>query len=486
MKEEGRCLVGIRMEIENLTSIREFLVLDLSVHHKTQMILFATILLIYSLTLLGNLAVIMLVQSNQPPNSDICYTTSTMPQMLAHLLLDHGTISFIHCAIQIYISTTFSGTECFLLAVMAYDSYLAISINITMTFQHTFCGSKHINHFFCDLPLVVKLACRDTNVTEIILFWTLVLVILRPLIIVLTSYALILFMMFQMRSMASWHKAFSMCASHLASESASNRNKQIAVFYTVVTPLANHIIYTLRNKDIHKASSKFDEGAKGGEFWEKHSFIGGGYLMEEGDGQSSYSSEEEKAPMLLHFSYLCSWATLNQSVRFNPADGYKDATVLTAGEELLSFEGAICETLPVLLTTSSTPKMMLVSCLFLSMGPRYRMMPGTFCPEAEVIWTLTRSPFPRALSFCIHRSCLKSARRSSPLVTASSNPDWAPLSSLAIEGGTRTTFSASKTLAQNVPLGETTRASSWLSKLPLGTLTSPPAFASPVKSFTAI
>ncbi|XP_034267401.1 olfactory receptor 5AP2-like [Pantherophis guttatus] len=303
------------MEVENLTSIREFLLLGLSAHHKTQMILFATILLIYSLTLLGNLAVIMLVQFNSNLHTpmyfflshfsflEICYTTSTVPQMLAHLLSGNGTISFIRCAIQVYISTTFGGTECFLLAVMAYDRYLAIchplnyavimdkrhqwvlttvswaicfliaAINIALTFQHTFCGSNHINHFFCELPLVVKLACGNTKVTEMILFWTSVLVILGPLVVVLTSYALILLMVFQMKSKASWHKAFSTCASHLAvvtlfygtlismylkqkSGSASNRNKQIAVFYTVVTPLINPIIYTLRNKDIHKAVAK--------------------------------------------------------------------------------------------------------------------------------------------------------------------------------------------------------------------------------------
>ncbi|XP_013922339.1 PREDICTED: olfactory receptor 1020-like [Thamnophis sirtalis] len=303
------------MEVENLTSIREFLLLGLSAHHKIQMILFSTFLLIYSLTLLGNLAVITLVQLNPNLHTpmyfflshfsflEICYTTSTMPQMLAHLLSGNGTISFIRCAIQGYISTTFGGTECFLLAVMAYDRYLAIchpltyaitmdkrhrwmlttvcwaicfltsAINIAVTFQHTFCGSNHINHFFCELPLVVKLACGDTNITEIILFWTSVLVIVSPLIVVLTSYARILIMVFQMRSTASWHKAFSTCASHLAvvtlfygtlismylkqkSESSSNLNKQIAVFYTVVTPLINPIIYTLRNKDIHKAVAK--------------------------------------------------------------------------------------------------------------------------------------------------------------------------------------------------------------------------------------
>lgn len=126
------------MEVENLTSIREFLLLGLSAHHKTQMILFAAILLIYFLTLLGNLAVIMLVQFNSSLHIpmyfflrhfsflEICYTTSTVPQMLARLLSDNGTISFIRCAIQVYISTTFGGTECFLLAVMAYDRYLAI------------------------------------------------------------------------------------------------------------------------------------------------------------------------------------------------------------------------------------------------------------------------------------------------------------------------------------------------------------------------
>ncbi|KAM6450750.1 olfactory receptor 5AP2-like [Liasis olivaceus] len=307
--------VGVRMEVENLTSIGEFLLLGLSTHHKTRMILFATILLIYSLTLLGNMAVIMLVWVNSNLHTpmyfflshfsflEICYTSSTVPQMLAHLLSGNGIISSTRCAIQVYITTTFGGTECFLLAVMAYDRYLAIchpltyaitmdkgcqwrlttaswavcfliaAVNIGLTFQHSFCGSNHINHFFCELPLVVKLACGDTRVTEIILFWTSVLVILGPLLVVLTSYALSLFMVFHIRSTARWQKAFSTCASHLAvvtlfygtlismylkpqTDAAPSREKQIAVFYTVVTPLLNPVIYTLRNKDIHRAVAK--------------------------------------------------------------------------------------------------------------------------------------------------------------------------------------------------------------------------------------
>ncbi|XP_063158687.1 olfactory receptor 5AP2-like [Candoia aspera] len=303
------------MEVENLTSIREFLLLGLSTHHKTRMMLFATILLIYSLTLLGNLAVIMLVRVNSSLHTpmyfflshlsflEICYTSSTVPQMLAHLLSGNGAISSTCCAIQMYTTMTFGGIECFLLAVMAYDRYLAIchpliyaitmdkgrqwrlttaswavcfliaAVNISLTFQHSFCGPNHINHFFCELPLVVKLACDDTHVTEVILFWTSVLVLLGPLSVVLASYALILFMVFRMRSTARWQKAFSTCVSHLAvvtlfygtlifmylkpqTDAAPNRDKQVAVFYIVVTPLLNPIIYTLRNKDIHRVVAK--------------------------------------------------------------------------------------------------------------------------------------------------------------------------------------------------------------------------------------
>nr|XP_028560529.1 olfactory receptor 2G3-like [Podarcis muralis] len=306
------------MTPENQTSVREFILVGLSSHRTTQLLLFFMILLVYSLTLLGNLVIIMIVQADPRLHTpmyfflthlsilEICYTTSTVPQMLAHLLSGNGAISHTRCAIQMYTTMTLGGTECFLLAVMAYDRFLAIchpllytiamdrsrqwqlasaswiiccliaALNIGCTFQHPYCGPNHVNHFFCELPLVLKLACDNTYVTETIVFWTSVVVLLCPLSIVLTSYGLILSSVLQMGSRAGWHKAFSTCASHLAvvslyygtlifmylkpaSANAPNQDKQIAFFYIVVTPLLNPVIYTLRNKDVHGAVARVME-----------------------------------------------------------------------------------------------------------------------------------------------------------------------------------------------------------------------------------
>ncbi|XP_015268215.1 PREDICTED: olfactory receptor 5V1-like [Gekko japonicus] len=303
------------MGAKNLTSVTEFILLGLTSHRKTQLLLFSVFLLIYSLTLVGNLLIIILVLTNSHLHTpmyfflthlsglEVCYVTSTMPQMLAHLLSGNGAISFTRCMLQMYISLFLGCSECFLLGVMAYDRYLAIChpltyailmgrwrllqlasvswgipviltvVNVLCTLCFSFCGPKHVNHFFCELPVVMKLACGDTRVAEAILFVTAMLALLPPLSIILTSYGLILSSVLRMQSTSGRHKAFSTCASHLAvvtmfygtiismymrpqSVSAPDQDKKTAVFYIVITPLLNPIIYTLRNKDIHRAVKK--------------------------------------------------------------------------------------------------------------------------------------------------------------------------------------------------------------------------------------
>nr|XP_056720132.1 olfactory receptor 2G3-like [Euleptes europaea] len=300
---------------ENLTSVTEFILMGLTSHRKTQMVLFFIILLIYLLTLAGNLVIIILVQANSSLHTpmyfflthlsglEICYVTSTLPQMLAHLLSGNGAISFTRCIIQMYIVLSLGATECLLLGVMAYDRYLAIChplgyatamgrwrqmhlasaswvggfffamINVVCTLRFPFCGPNHLNHFFCELPVVMKLACGDIQVTEAILFVVAVLIplLLIPLSVILTSYGLILSSVLRMQSASVRHKAFSTCASHLTvvtmfyvislymkprSDTTPDSDKQTAVFYVVITPLLNPIIYTLRNKEIHKAAAK--------------------------------------------------------------------------------------------------------------------------------------------------------------------------------------------------------------------------------------
>ncbi|XP_053120176.1 olfactory receptor 2G3-like [Hemicordylus capensis] len=305
----------VRTGTANLTSITEFILVGLSSDREMQILLFVVILIIYLLTVMGNLMIIMLVWIDSSLHTpmyfflthlsclEICYVTSTFPQMMIHLLSGNGAISFFRCAVQMYIALALGGTECILLAVMAYDRYLAIchplhyaismgrwrqlqltsvswaggflisGINVGSTLRLPFCGPNHINHFCCELPLVLKLSCADTRLMEAMIWGGSVLGLLLPVLVVLTSYVLILSSVLKMRSTARQHKAFSTCASHLVvvtmfygtaismymkprTGTAPDHDKQIAVFYIVVTPLLNPIIYTLRNKDVHGAVAK--------------------------------------------------------------------------------------------------------------------------------------------------------------------------------------------------------------------------------------
>ncbi|XP_054850216.1 olfactory receptor 5V1-like [Eublepharis macularius] len=303
------------MRTENLTSVTEFILLGLTSHRKTQRLLFCVFLVIYLLTLVGNLVIIILVQTNshlhtpmyylltQLSGLEICYVTSALPQMLAHLLSGNGAITFTRCILQMCICFFLGGAECFLLGVMAYDRYLAICRPLTYailmsrwrllklasiswgvpflfaiiivgcTLRYPFCGPNRVNHFFCELPMVMKLGCGDTRIAEAILFVAAVLVLLGALSVILTSYGLIVSSVLRMQSNFGYQKAFSTCASHLVvvtmfygslismyikpqPGTSPDRDKKIAVFYMVITPLLNPIIYTLRNKDIHRAVKK--------------------------------------------------------------------------------------------------------------------------------------------------------------------------------------------------------------------------------------
>ncbi|XP_034267463.1 putative olfactory receptor 2W6 [Pantherophis guttatus] len=303
------------IQAENFTSVKEFILLGLSSHRNMQLLLFGVILIIYLLTVLGNTLIIVLVQVDLRLNTpmyyflshlagvDICYVTSTMPLMLTQLLTGDGTISFTLCIIQMYLSLSLGAIELLLLGVMAYDRYLAICrplvypvvmsklyqlhftsacwitgplacvICVVCTAFQNYCGPNQINHFTCELPVVLKLACGDARIAEAIYFSIGAFFFLVPLSIVLTSYGFILRTVLQMKSNTGRHKAFSTCGSHFLvvslfygplfcmyllpkTDSASDQDKQMAIFYIVITPLLNSIIYTLRNKDIHNAVAK--------------------------------------------------------------------------------------------------------------------------------------------------------------------------------------------------------------------------------------
>lgn len=303
------------MEAENLTSITEFILVGLTSHRNTQILLFVVVLNIYLLTIAGNLVIIMLVRTDSHLHTpmyfflthlagvEICYVTSTLPQMLFNLLTRNGAISLTCCALQMHLVLTLGGTECVLLGAMAYDRYLAIchpllyailmgrwrqlqlawvswlvgillaTINVGCTFSHLFCGPNRVNHFICELPVVLKLACANTHITEFVVFMTAAIILLGPLSVILTSYGFILSTVLKMQSSSGRQKAFSTCTSHLmvvtvfygtvitmymrpGLGTASDFDKKIAVFYILVSPLLNPIIYTLRNKDVHRAAAK--------------------------------------------------------------------------------------------------------------------------------------------------------------------------------------------------------------------------------------
>ncbi|XP_048372729.1 olfactory receptor 502-like [Sphaerodactylus townsendi] len=303
------------MRADNFTCATTFILVGLTNDRETQKLLFVIILVIYALTLVVNLGVILLIRMDSHLHTpmyfflthlssvEMGYVTSTVPQMLGHLLMGYGGLSLVRCALQMNATLAFGSVEALLVGVMAYDRYLAIChpliyatamgrrrqvqlasscwlsgfsiavVCVSITFIHPFCGPCHINHFICEIPMVLKLACDDTRITKAIVFVFAGIVILIPLSVIFISYWLIFFSVLQMKSANGVHKALSTCSSHLLvvvlfygtttlnyimprSGRSPDVDKQIAVLYVVVTPLLNPLIYTLRNKDVHQVMTK--------------------------------------------------------------------------------------------------------------------------------------------------------------------------------------------------------------------------------------
>ncbi|XP_069410010.1 olfactory receptor 10Q1-like [Ovis canadensis] len=232
---------------------------------------------------------------------EICYTTVVVPLMLSNILGAQKPIPLAGCGAQMFFFVTLSSTDCFLLAVMAYDRYVAIrhplhytlimtrklcvqmvgcavglasllSLQLTiLIFTLPFCGHRReINHFLCDVPPVLRLACEDILVHQAVLYAVGSLVLTVPFLLISVSYALIRSAILRIRSAAGRRRAFSTCSSHLAvvllqygccslvylrprSSTSEDKDRQIALIYTFVTPLLNPLIYTLRNKDVKGA-----------------------------------------------------------------------------------------------------------------------------------------------------------------------------------------------------------------------------------------
>ncbi|XP_069410014.1 olfactory receptor 10AG1-like [Ovis canadensis] len=300
----------------NLTKLMEFVLLDFADVPHLQGFLFGLFLLIYIIILMGNGIIFLITKLDsglQTPMYfflgnfsllEICYVSVTLPRMLTSLWTQRRKISLVACATQMCFILILGATECFLLAVMAYDRYVAICsplhyplvmnykvciqlvagswisgipVQIGQTgqiFSLPFCGSNLINHFFCDIPPILKLACGDTSLNEMLVFTVAALFVLAPCLLILVSYGKIISTILKLPSATSRGKAFSTCSSHLMvaalffgsglvtylrpkTQGSAGTDKVLSLFYTIVTPVFNPMIYSLRNKDVMMALRKW-------------------------------------------------------------------------------------------------------------------------------------------------------------------------------------------------------------------------------------
>lgn len=297
------------MEPYNQTYTSSFVLLGLSSIPYLQVIYFLIFLIIYTITLSGNVLLIVIVRIDSQLHTpmyffltnlsfiDICFSSTIVPKILVNTLSQDKSISFLGCASQMYFSLALGATECIILAVMAYDRYVAICnplryqiimhkrlcislvafswtvsflnsmIHAAFTFQLPYCKSKLVNHFFCEMPPLFRLSCRDTLFNEVAVYISGGIIALFSFLLTLISYFHIISTILKIRSNKGRYKAFSTCGSHLAvvclyygtiafmylrprSSYSPERDRAISMLYTVVTPMLNPIIYSIRNKDV--------------------------------------------------------------------------------------------------------------------------------------------------------------------------------------------------------------------------------------------
>ncbi|XP_024418362.2 olfactory receptor 5T7 isoform X2 [Desmodus rotundus] len=301
--------------MKNVTEVTTFVLKGFTDNLELQIVLFFLFLAIYLFTLMGNLGLILLVIGDSWLHNpmyyflsvlssvDACYSSVIAPNMLVDFLSQNKVISFLGCATQMFLAVTFGTTECFLLAAMAYDRYVAIynpllytvsmsprvyvpliiasyvggilhaCVHTVATFSLSFCASNEIRHIFCDVPPLLAISCSDTHTNQLLLFYIAGFIEISTILIVLISYGFILLAILRMRSAEGRRKAFSTCGSHLTGVSAFHgtvlfmyvrpsssysldHDMIVSIFYTIVIPMLNPIIYSLRNKDVHKAMKR--------------------------------------------------------------------------------------------------------------------------------------------------------------------------------------------------------------------------------------
>ncbi|XP_061468721.1 olfactory receptor 5T7-like [Rhineura floridana] len=305
------------MKEKNVTIIfKEFVFVGLTNNPLLQIVLIVVFLAFYTATLVGNLGMVALIRASPCLHTpmyfflgnlsllDACFSSVVAPQTLVNLLSHKKAISLTRCALQMYFVIGLGSTECFLLAAMAYDRYVAICkpllypvrmcprvcillvvgsyvlgllhslLHTVFTFRLSFCQSNKIKHVYCDITALLSLSCSDTNINELLIFYEAGLVEVTTILSVVVSYMYILTNIVRITSSAGRVKAFSTCTSHLTAvtifhgaililhfrpNSSSGSfvqdvsDKILAVFYTIVIPLLNPLIYSLRNKEVKDA-----------------------------------------------------------------------------------------------------------------------------------------------------------------------------------------------------------------------------------------
>ncbi|XP_040267029.1 olfactory receptor 5V1-like [Bufo bufo] len=303
------------MKNSNETFTYRFILIGLSTNSFLQPLYFVILLTMYIVTVTGNFLIIVVVKTEpqlQTPMYfflsnlsliDLCFSSTIVPKLLMNTLTKNKSISFWGCAFQMYFHLALGGTECIILAIMAYDRYVAICrplhyntiMNLKLcvllsvgtwssnflnsiyyaytTFRLPYCRSKHVNHYFCEMPPLFRLSCKDTLMNEIAVYISGGIVGLCSFILTLLSYVQIISTILRIHSSTGRRKVFSTCFSHLSVVSlyygaivftylrprgsySVVRDRSVSILYTVVTPMFNPIIYSIRNKEVKEGVKK--------------------------------------------------------------------------------------------------------------------------------------------------------------------------------------------------------------------------------------
>ncbi|KAM4835587.1 putative olfactory receptor 2B3 isoform 2-T2 [Thomomys bottae] len=300
------------MSLSNESHPAEFILLGFTDRPWLELPLFIVLLLSYMFTIFGNVSIMVVCLLDPKLHTpmyfflthlsilDLCYTTTTVPHMLANICHNKNSISYSGCVAQLIIFLALGATECLLLVVMSFDRFVAICrplhyvvimnrsfclrmaafswltgftnsvLQSSLTLSMPRCGRREVDHFFCEVPALLKLSCADTKPIEAELFFFSVLILLIPVTLILISYGFIAQAVLKMRSAEGRRKAFGTCGSHMTvvslfygtaiymylqppSSTSKDWGKMVSLFYGIITPMLNPLIYSLRNKDMKDA-----------------------------------------------------------------------------------------------------------------------------------------------------------------------------------------------------------------------------------------